>query len=372
MSRIGIITYHSAYNYGSVLQALATQNVVDVLGHQAHIINYRMNSQKDFYSLYRKKYGLKTFIKDVMLFPYQRERVVKAKKFEKVISRMNLTEELIEPDDVYKIDRLFDCFISGSDQIWNKHSCELTPVGWEYMDPYLLKFTNKKKISYASSVASMTDEELERILPDIEKFDYISFREDYSARKISNMLGRKIACVLDPTLLLTQDKWDEIFNFKCEFYGKKYIFFYSLAGYKDVKPFIKSLSGIATKFGVEVYAITPFLYFRDTGNIHFVYDAGPEDFLKYIWNAELIVTDSYHGTLFSINFKKTFYSITNGLASHMRKNQVLELLGMTDRIITKADDILFAKEVIPYDRVYEIVNDQKQISITYLRNAIGD
>ena len=365
---VGIITYHSAYNFGSVLQALATQLSVQELGHQAQIINYRMRSQQEFYSFYRKNYGVKTLVKDVLLTPRNGERRIRNERFEKVINMMDLTEKYVEPDEVSKCESLFDCFVSGSDQIWNKRSCELTPVGWEYMNPYLLEFTDKKKVSYASSIASMTDEEIERILPFIKKFDHLSFRENISALKIQKKLDREVATVLDPTLLIDGDRWRSIFDIH-NLVEERFIFYYSLAGYKDVKPILSKLNALAEENNCVVYAITPFISFKDTKRVKHIYNAGPVEFLNYIFNAALVVTDSYHGTLFSINLKRPFYSLTDGSDSHMRKNQILEALGLTDRICVNPENIAFEDFELNAEHL-ERIKTLKENSLNYLRESI--
>ena len=155
--RIGLITYHSAYNFGSVLQAYATQQwqfFEDVL---APIINYRMEEQKHFYQpLYRMNFGVKTWVKDLLQFPCHRRRLQRTDRFEKFFKqKLLLTEELSRPEEVISQWQQYDVIISGSDQIWNKHSCELEHNDWHYMNPYLLKGFNGRKISYASSVGSL-------------------------------------------------------------------------------------------------------------------------------------------------------------------------------------------------------------------------
>jgi hypothetical protein len=368
--RVGIITYHSAYNFGSVLQALATQKSVERLGYQAEIINYRMRSQRDFYSFYRKKYGIKTLAKDILLTPHNRERHIRNERFEKVIHSMNLTDEYVEPEDVAKCESRFDCFISGSDQIWNKRSCELTPVGWEYMNPYLLEFTDKKKISYASSIASMKDDEIDRIIPYIKEFDHISFREKISSEIVTSKLGRKIETVLDPTLLISRDEWVNLLKLKDDERDNNYILFYSLAGYKDVEGYLLKLEKLAKNLNLIVYSITPFISYFSSIYIKHIYDVGPVEFLQYIVNARLIVTDSYHGTLFSINFNKPFYSITDGSESHMRKNQILEELDLVARIAMSPEDVKIEDYCIN-SKLHCHIKVLRQRSIEYLDNAIS-
>ena len=122
MNKIGIITYHSAYNYGSVLQAYATQVAVKKLGFDAEIINYRMREQKKIYALYRNGFGLKILLKDLMQIPIQGKRIQRIKKFESFINKkLFITKECSTPKEVQTIWEKYSIIISGSDQIWNKH-----------------------------------------------------------------------------------------------------------------------------------------------------------------------------------------------------------------------------------------------------------
>ena len=114
---VGIITYHSAYNFGSVLQAYATEKAIESWGYNAQIINYRMQSQYDYYSILHTKRGVKGFIKDMLHLPQMGQYIQRKRRFEAFISQMNLTEEFREPDEALAYTTAFDVFISGSDQI---------------------------------------------------------------------------------------------------------------------------------------------------------------------------------------------------------------------------------------------------------------
>ena len=138
MKKIGIITYHSAYNYGSVLQAYATQYAVKKLGYDSEIINYRMKEQRKSYALYRMNCGMKSLLKDLMQFPVQDKRKQRVEKFEFFINtKLSLSKECSDLDEIEKIWNDYPIIISGSDQIWNKHSLEMEHNDIKFMYPYL-------------------------------------------------------------------------------------------------------------------------------------------------------------------------------------------------------------------------------------------
>ena len=177
---VGIITYHAAYNYGSVLQAYATQTKIASMGHHVTMIDYRSEEGERYYrNLYFRGQGLKSTLADMTMLPVATKRKLRMERFERFIrENMRLSQnQYHKPGELGKLADAFDVAVSGSDQIINKHSNELERVGWGYMDPYLLAWAQCRKISYASSPATMTDEELDRIGPALARFDALSARE---------------------------------------------------------------------------------------------------------------------------------------------------------------------------------------------------
>lgn len=370
--RTGLITYHSAYNFDSALQAYATQQALQSIGCPAALLNYRMQEQRDFYEpLYRTKYGPKVLLKDLTQLPCAAERRLRRERFEKFFSeRFTLTPEAVEPEDVYAQWKRMDTVISGSDQIWNKHSCELAHNDWRYMDPYLLKGYEGKKVSYASSVGSMKDEELQRILPALRQFDVLSFRESASAEKMANILDRPAETVLDPTFLLTHDEWIEHLHLKKQ-KDTRYFLAYFL-GLKQFIKFLPALSKIAKKYDCSVKVVTPFIYLPyPDRRIEYHPEYGPIEFLNALYNAEAVVTDSYHGTILSVNFGKEFYSICKNGGAEFRKTDILERLGLLDRVIT--DPAVMPDLALPpidHDAVHAKLNALRRHSINYLKSAL--
>ena len=370
---LGLITYHSAYNFGSAMQAYATQNTLAYLDHQVDLINYRMEEQYRFYrSLYRTSYGVKTWIKDLFLIPCHNGRLQRIDRFEKFfVDYFTLTSEVKDPEVVAEQCQQYDAIISGSDQIWNKHSCELEHNDWRYMEPYLLKGFNGRKISYASSVGNMTDEELQRILPELRSFDALSFRESSSAEKMTELLSRPVETVLDPTFLLTKDDW--ISNLKLRKNdNERYILVYSLGGPKQLLKLLPVISKLAKKRDCKAKIVTPFAYLPYPGkHIEYHLEYGPIEFLNALYNAEAVVTDSYHGTVLSVNFGKDFYSVCKSGGSEFRKTDILDRLGLHERIVYDVSTIPeLCLSPIDYAAVYDKLDELRQHSLNYLKTAL--
>lgn len=367
MSRIGLITYHAAYNFGSVLQAYATQCVLKRFSENVEIINYRMTEQKKFYDLYRVKYGIKTFLKDAMQIPLHSKRLCRRDNFEAFIhNKLFLTEEVSEPEEVYRLWDRYQIMISGSDQIWNKHSLEMEHNRREYMLPYLLHGFSGKKISYASSIANTDEKDMEAILPEIKRFDAISVRELSSSARIQQYLDVRIRNVLDPTFLLTRDEWIKALSLS-EKKNERYVLYYSLKGIAPTKEAIPAVKKFAKQTGCKVKVITPFVYIKSLyKDIENCIEAGPQEFVELIYNAQAVITDSYHGTIFSINFCKDVFSLCEDGGSEFRKTDILKRLGMEERIIYDINDIFNVQTKVDYAEVGKKLSVLRKESIQYL------
>ena len=149
--KVGLITYHSAYNFGSVMQAYATQEVIRSIAGNCEIINYRTDEQRRVYAIFKWEKGfkvIKSLLKNILIMPTYFRRVKREKKYEDIIEKLfKLSKEVSEPQDVFSMWDQYDLIVSGSDQIWNKHSNELENLSWDYMKPYLLSGYKGKKIS---------------------------------------------------------------------------------------------------------------------------------------------------------------------------------------------------------------------------------
>lgn len=371
--KVGIITYHSAYNFGSVFQAYATQKMIQELDYEAKIINYRMKSQYEYYSILHLNQGIKTFLKDLLHLPQINKYITRKKRFEQFISEMNLTKEFREPEEIQEVSKEFDIFISGSDQIWNKHSNELSSVDWKYMDPYLLSFTTKPKISYASSIVNMTDQELEYIEKKVKNFNKISFREPSSCSRFKELFDIDSESVLDPTLLLDHKKWEcKVGNIPDSLEKEKYILYYALEGIKKTRVVIPKLKKFAQIQKCKLVVITPLSGFYYGDGVINAIDAGPKEFLGLIKNADLVLTNSYHGTLFSVNLGTNFYTLQEMGSKDSRIRSILSILGLENRILSKIDEIPEKIDGIDFDSVWEKLNSYRTESIDFLKKALED
>ena len=281
------------------------------------------------------------------------------------------SKEYKEPQDLDALRDTYSLMISGSDQIINKHSNELITAGWEYMDPYLLTWFNGPKISYASSPASMTDEELRHISPELRKFDELSAREHDAAEKLSKLTGKPVTTVCDPTLLLDSREWEQTINIPQTRIEGDYILYYSLKRPRVVfKEILPQLRRLRDRTNCKIAVITPLAgYIASTKGFINCLDAGPAQFLSLIKGARAIVTDSYHGTLFSINFHRPFWTLDSN-SGDSRKLQILSRIGLDCRIVSSIDDVPDSFDSIDFADSHERIAEFRDHSISYLRLAI--
>lgn len=361
--KIGILTFHRVYNYGAVIQAYCTQKIIDDLGIDNEIIDYTIPKQKDFTDLYSRRNGFKRFIKTLLLIPFHNERVLRKKKFDSFINSMRLSDKsYTENVDLSETNRMYDCFLVGSDQVWN-----VTKKA-EASDAYFLNFAekNKKKISYASSIGIATYDDLIVKKQYLKQFNAISCRESGGAKILSGIVDTKVQTVLDPTLLVERKSLSNI-TLKKEM--DSYMLYYSLDGFDQRNKNLDILKKISEKFGLEIKFITPEWPHHSFGED--VRDAGPEDFLTLIQNAKLVCTNSFHGTALSIKLGTPFYVLENRNTKDERKRSILQQLNLEKRIISTEEEV---ESIIDYEMDFDSVNLKldalREASSTYLKNAI--
>ncbi len=240
--------------------------------------------------------------------------------------------------------------------------------------------TDAKKIAYACSTISYEQsKKYENIFKKMERylqeFSFISMREKSGIDILMQYTNIPIKHVLDPTLLLSRSQWERVRkNGKKR--KKRYLFCYFL-GNANVSAYKKNIASVMKKHNLEeVVLIELYHFIQDT---HYCYDdnAGPREWLDLIADAGAVLTDSFHGMVFSIIFKKEFYymerSMSNGnfpFSNPDRVQGMLELMHLSDRKITKIDDIFQCSEV-DWKNVMAIWKEKRIESIAFLKNSLS-
>ena len=369
--KVDFITRHAIPNYGSILQTYSMQKMLEKLGYEAEVIDYIPLEETSKHMVetncHIPKQGLKNKIKRGIYRFVQKPNVDKMHKtFKKYRSQyLNQTQKEYHTLEELKEDLpQADMYCTGSDQLWGKIGTK------EYDSAYFLDFvpTDKKCIAYAASfgvdkLPTQLDSKLANLL---EKYDRILVREN-SAEKIIKEKGiENVKQVLDPTLLLPYSEWEKI----CEptkLEGKDYILVYQLHHNKQMENYIKKLEKL-TK--LPIYRIHPsFYYGLKPGK--FIYLPTPGQFVSYIKNAKYFLTDSFHGTVFSLIFHTPFVDVLPGETS-TRIESILKLVGLENRILKENAKDTWLEEKIDFTKVDTILEQQRQKSLQDLQLALGE
>lgn len=334
--KIGIITFHCSINYGALLQAKALTIVLENMGHECEIINYRLGQDLISHTnVFEINSNLKTFIKNVIRLTHYEDNKMKLKRFKYFydnylpVSR-KIYKSFMELDEE-KLD--YDIYICGSDQIWK-------PINDEYIDKaFYLGFSSaakKVKISYAPSFGvkdfpTKLQNEVKELLTD---FREISVREYSGVKILKDILNFTVKHVIDPTLLVSKEVWLGYSN-KDLSISEDYIVVYAMEKNRLFNECLLKLKKL-TKYKtilISVDGIKRVTYCDET-----LYNVGPSEFLSLINNSKLILTNSFHGTSYSIIFEKPFISIPHS-SSNSRILELLTSLGIEHRQIKDSEEI---------------------------------
>lgn len=343
MTRIGIITIHSVYNYGAMLQAYALSEYLNEKQYNVEIIDYRPYFLcKDYNFFYR----------DIILRPKavlgKLKQVIKKGKIFDNFNKF-LKEEIRLGKEKYThisdVDTQYDIILTGSDQIWNPHI-----TGWD--EAYLLSLDRSykcRKMAYSSSFGiSEIPPKWESIVQShLGKFEKIGVREETGRDILKKLLPNKeVNLVLDPVFLLNSEHWKKLSSNKLtpKF---KYILVYSLEYNEEL---INYANVIANELNIKIVTLHPF-----NNNYSFadlcINTAGPKEFISLIEQAEYVVTNSFHGTVFSIIFEKKLVCLPHSKTG----TRISNILNKFDLIqnVSKFSDVN-----VP---IYEMTSNSKKI-----------
>ncbi|MGI6241714.1 MAG: polysaccharide pyruvyl transferase family protein [Candidatus Omnitrophota bacterium] len=361
---IKIITRHAPSNYGSLLQSFATLNILKRMGHDAMIIDYIRADDLGLKKVWTEA-GLKggSFLKKLVytLIRFPIEKIAEF-RFEKMRNRLlKKTQRYSSIDDLKKIQA--DVFMTGSDQVWGPM------VNGEYDSAYFLTFVGKgKKVAYAASFGkTKMDKNTENSYKQmLEAYDEISVREDSAASLIEQWGCKKcIGQVIDPTLLLSGDEWKNQFAIK-ENAKDSYVLIYQIHNNLNLSKYAKNL---ATRKKMKLVRVNPFLHqCLRGGKFHLCPDV--KDFLSLINNATYIVTDSFHGTCFAVNFNKQFVEILPNNTTRTRNQSILRLTGLTSRIVENYSDISLVDNIIDYVPVNTILASERSRCLNIMSDLL--
>lgn len=362
IKKIGILTYHFPVNYGALLQTYALKQYLSDEGYEVNIVNFFTKEQILEYSFFRRIKTMKDICHYMMKIIFSFHYLNKIKKFNRFqLQYFALTEHYKKIEEV---DFGYDVVLTGSDQVFN-----LTKASnIIYYQPFK-KLYGQKKVAYAPSFginpeSFLNSKEMIGLLSD---FNHLSCRESLGAEYMEKILNKHVPSVLDPVYLLSKDEWRLIASEKR--INDDYILIYDLNGKENLIKIAQSIPGNYKIVIVSTDYLAKLKYHRY--KIHkIIIDAGIEEFIALINNAEYVVTDSFHGVSMSIIFEKKFYCFISLEKVADRILSLLQTLNLENRIIGNVgENIVCVNSLENYhERLADLIIKSKK----YLNKSLNE
>jgi len=350
--KIGILTFHhSNYNYGAVLQTFSIYKLIETLGYDSYIINYTP-------SVYTVRKKTAALIVAMLGFEFEKFR---RHNIPRILHKTETADEL------KKLNEILDGFVVGSDQVWRYRS------DMNSLYKYFFDFVDDKKTKIAYGASFGVDywdadkETTKNVKILIKRFNSISVREESGVKICKDIFGVESVNVLDPTLLLDKKYFHELADKQTKPTKPKYLAYMFLDDNKQNELFFRKIaSSNDLKFvginGKKVVSKKNFFLFKSVNR-----------WLSYVKNAEIVITDSFHCTVFSIIFRKKFICIANQHRGVTRLENLLKRLNLESRFcsdINKFEEKKIVSE-IDYEKVEQILAKEKMKSINFLKNSLA-
>lgn len=371
--KIAILTFKENNNYGAFLQAFSLQYILTKKNYDVEVIDYirRLTIENAKLVKLWPQYSFKNMVNSIFMI---RRNLILRNKAHEVHDKLNLSSKKYYSSEQLKKDEgNWDKFVVGSDQVWNYVNTNFDPS-------YFLDFVedSRKKISYAASFGiSEIPEEFPEGIDNITKetsfkkaysnylssFSNISVREKTGKRIVEELTDKKAEVVLDPTLLITKEEWAKVAQVQPP--KEDYILIYSLDNKKEFFEQAKKLS-LKLNLPLKQVFAKPKSKFYGVKNVY----ANPFEWVEIFYNASYIITDSFHGTAFSINLGKPFRVFYHeGKNTYTRIDNLLEMFGLENQKMT-ADSIVTGKENIDYADVRQKLDAQREKSFEFIDKSL--
>ncbi|MBR4989173.1 MAG: polysaccharide pyruvyl transferase family protein [Bacteroidaceae bacterium] len=362
MKKVAFLTIHVGFNFGSVLQSIATKRIIESLGYSPILINYipdRVTYARYFNRMFS---GIIPFVKKAINLPnFIRNNRVYGSYLSKYCT---LSSPIYDKDDFAKKCPLADFYVTGSDQVWNSKHNE------GFNDRYYFAQLPKEavRVSFASSIGetSLSEEHTKKIRELLSNYKAISVREE-SAKKLIEDMGLQATHLLDPTFMLKREEWKDYMNPRIV--NEDYLLIYTPYNTVDKKAIFDTARAIAKEKGLKIVTFS-WNWQNDKMADRTIKYASPGDFLSLMYHADYVVTNSFHGTAFSVNLNKQF-CVFMPSAFSTRISSIIELCGLQDRMVSENISIEQLQEQIDYTTVNGRLDTERLKSIEFLKQAFA-
>lgn len=367
--RVGILTFHFGRNSGALLQAYGLRKAIESLGHDAVVVHYIPEYCSGYMAPAENhwlRWGWRTH--GPMLAIQQRLRTYRFNRFKK--RELCLTQRCHSKRELAQQIAGLDAVVVGSDQVWNMNNIETEDLC------YFLDFPRQgglRCISYAACCGQKEQPPayLAKLPSLLANFHSLGVRNDVTAEFVKSLTGQDATVVADPTLLTDYDALEDGYV-----PDSKYILVYAL-GQKSLGENSRVVSELKQKFDLPVWAIAdgnaqwediPF-----PGADRNWYGISPGRFLSLVKNATCVVTDSFHGTIFSVKYQRPFVTLNDGGWRNMRMLDLANRYGLSHRIksVQTPIDHELLMQVGDLNLIQEIISAHKVVSYEFLQKALA-
>jgi len=354
-NNVGIITINGYYNYGNRLQNYALQKTLEDLGNDVETIKLSPTLNNKF--VHKLKIKLNYYRGLITKNKKTKSHKIREENFKKFSKEFIKETKKTYYNNYNLLKSEYDFFVIGSDQVWNPYYTKGLPH-------YFAGFANEsQRISYAASfgISNIPKEYKETYDKYLSEIQHLSVREEAGADLIKEITNREAAVHVDPVMLLSKDEWLDISK-SAPNNDFPYLLTYFLGGIPDQHR--NKVESIAAEKGLKIINL-------GDANDFVTYETSPSEFIDYVKNCEIFLTDSFHGAVFSIIFKKPFivYNRVGSQSMYSRIDTLLNKYKLHDR---KNENINYNNSVfeIDYNKTDETMIKEKDIALNYLQNAL--
>lgn len=362
---VKVITRHTPNNYGSLLQSIATIRAIESLGHTCEIIDYwkceeiglkaiksSLNGKPEW-----KRSLFKKMVYVILRYPGD---VIATRRFNRMRAKyLKLTGRYYSKNELNQLNA--DVFMTGSDQVWGPM------MDGKYDDVYFLEFVKQgRKVSYAASFGrtEFSSEIISAYKKMLLRYDALTVRESSAVLLLNDWEVPCVGQVLDPTLLLNAKQWGEYMGSPIK---GDYVLIYEIHNNPRLDDYAKRF---AKYVGLPLVRVSPTLHQVGRGG-RFVFCPEVGTFLSYVKHAKFMLTDSFHGTAFAINFNVRFIEVLPNNKTGARNQSILQLTGLQNRIVTDFNNFSLADKYIDFEVANEIIQRERVKSMDLLNKIIA-
>lgn len=362
---IGVITFHHSLNCGALLQAWALRKYLRILGHKVDIVNYRKIGWNELFAIDKRNF--RAFIRST----YYTIRIVtlnllpellRRRQFRRFLSENMKIGRSVSREDLPRLG--YSHWICGSDQIWN-------PKFNGNDETFFLDFVPEggRRIAYGPSFGteSFTPESSRRIGELLKRFDRISVRERTGVEIVRNLCGKSAELVCDPTMLLGVDSYQRLERVPIARLPNRYVAVYLVGAHTWA---LQMATKVAKDRNASVVLLQGGMMARwhTSGEVNRISVLGPSEWLYFIHHAEFLVTNSFHGTVFALQYHVPFTVTLNRTAGDERMLTLLSAVGQPDRALSQSDQ--FVQGEINWSSVDGLIEEMRAKGGQYLKEAL--